>query len=399
MNITRYKVPVFQILKQLQFNFIGSLSYGDIFAILNLNLRNIELTIKIFKGLKTVYLCIILYLVSQILSDFKNNSNPSDFLRGWATPIMSLVLISFYLISFNEYKKGIVLYLLFSSFAQFIFKNNSIDYDYLLLDTNYFKSKIQPIINPLIIYLSYFFYNKEKYFIVYLILISYIITCFFQDARSESMIFIISTILIFTRTRLIGLKKLKLLSYFIVLFLFFYFIYICYIYLVLNYNFGGINSQTQVKIADNPYNIFDLLIYGRPELLPLIQAIKDAPFWGHGSWSPDPEGKYNLFNFTTNLTARTGEDTGFLIAHSVFFGSWAWSGILGFCSLFYLFFHLFKISFNVYKKTYDFELMPILIPITVDMMWAYFFSPLGLLRTTFPFFVALVLILNNRVQK
>ncbi len=164
-------------------------------------------------------------------------------------------------------------------------------------------------------------------------------------------------------------------------------------YQVLHYGFGGANAQFDLSRASNPYNPFELLFYGRLDIIVAIKAILNAPIIGHGSWPQDVTGQYYLYTAqllgVNHLTYR-----GFIPSHSILFGAWLNAGFLGFVAVSGILIVLLKEFVYIYRYNFT-HLLPIITVIVVGSCWNFFFSPLGLLRTTFPLTAAFTIVLFN----
>jgi len=218
------------------------------------------------------------------------------------------------------------------------------------------------------------------------------------DARSNGLIYLISSSLIFikaTHLRLSGIKKIFL---FIFVTSIFYFGYVFYVNQVLFKGIGGSNSRTQLNKTSNPYNPFELIYYGRTEFFVLIQAISDKPIFGHGSWGKDPNSHYaRIFSNLSNTS--TINDRGYIPAHSIILGIWAYSGILGFVVALFMFYKLYILFYRIYKSEMHSIVFPIIVVTFVDLAWTFLFSPIGLLRMSFPICAALLIIENTKITE
>jgi hypothetical protein len=186
--------------------------------------------------------------------------------------------------------------------------------------------------------------------------------CFVFDGRSNGLIFFITSLLIFIKIKNISLSPVIIIIGLSILYLSYSF----YISKVLDGTITGINSKTQVQKMQNYYNPFELLFYGRPDTVVLFAAIANKPLFGHGSWGRDINDEYNsLLAILSENDSQT--KFGYIRAHSILFGAWAYAGIFGFLSIFILFRKLFKMYYQIYKSPIISPYFPILVIIAIRM--------------------------------
>lgn len=378
--------------------YIGRLMLAEIIALVSLPFLNIKNLTKKYEGLKVVLSSLVILLAALIVSDQINKSIPANYLRGWALIISAMVSTIFFVYYLSRDIKLITYYLFSIFIIKSIFGNGQEELDIYLLGTNYFKVRYVIFINPFIMILSYNFYRKNKFQIANLLILTYGLICMALDARSNGLIFIVSAILLYLKTRKTKLSKTRLIIYSFIIIIILYGSYIIYVDNVLNNNFGGMNAKTQLKMASDPYDPFELLYYGRADFILLIQAVIDKPIVGHGSWGEDIGGKYNRI-----LSAITGSQQlvgpQYISAHSIFLGTWAYAGIVGFIATIFMFYKLFSYYIKIYKLKLIINILPILTILFVDMLWAFFFSPIGTFRTSFPIFAAVFIVTNEVINK
>jgi O-antigen ligase len=134
-----------------------------------------------------------------------------------------------------------------------------------------------------------------------------------------------------------------------------------------------------------------VLLGGRSEILIASQAIMDSPLIGHGSWAKDPHYSYL---YAELKFGPNGGDIPFLRnelipSHSVIFGAWVESGIVG--ALFWagVLILVAKVLLRLFSS--DDPLVPVIAFIGFLMLWDIFFSPFGAdRRFTLAFFVVLM---------
>jgi len=140
---------------------------------------------------------------------------------------------------------------------------------------------------------------------------------------------------------------------------------------------------------------YGLLLGGRVEILASIEAIKDSPFIGHGSWAKNPKYKAYLQQLN-NLGYNTVkmpwlDDSDLIPTHSYLFGAWVNAGIAGaifWCFILWLVIRSILLIINRYHP-----LTPLIAFMATTSLWAIIFSPFGSdERVKFAF--ALVLLLQ-----
>ena len=83
-------------------------------------------------------------------------------------------------------------------------------------------------------------------------------------------------------------------------------------------------------------------------------------------------------------------------SHSIIIGAWLNMGIFGFIISLYLFYTFLKLFFRVYLRIANNKYLPIIIILSVEMMWHFLFSPFGHIKNTFPIIVSLLIIVNSK---
>ncbi len=368
-------------------NLIGRLMVAELIALATLPFINVRKLLNQYKVLQVVLGSLTVLLLVQILSDIANNSSPSDYLRGWSLIIFSMISIIFLVKYLPKNTNNIVYYLFTLFLMRLIFGS---DLGMMEEDSNYFKVRFVGFLNPAMMLLGYFLYIKNKTKLASLSFLAFGVICMGMDARSNGLIFIISGMLLYIKSTRIRLSATKIFIIGIVLSGVLYAGYVYYVDQVLYHGLGGYNATSQLNKVSNPYNPFELLYYGRSEFVVLIQAGLDAPFFGYGSWGKDPGGQYALL--TASLMDENVHYSGYIRAHSIILGYFAYAGVAGLLTILFLFFKLFTHAWKIYKADFRIVTLPIIIVLSVDLLWASLFSPIGALRTIFPLFASLIIV-------
>ena len=403
--LNRVKNKLFLFLYGLAFliriNLIGLISVSEICALSYFPFSIIKRFFRTIPVLKKIAITYLVLLLSFVLSDIVNGSDPADYLRGWAIMIFSFISFWFILSQIRENVRYFVFLLAGTFFTYFIWGGEGSDINLLLMEenTNYFKVRIMGFANPAVILISYCLCIRKHKLLALLTLFVYALICIVLDARSNSLVFFIALALLWFK-----FYRIKINRSFILIWLFFFMVisymaYYYYVEQVLHHDFGGSNAQTQLSRATNPYNPFELLYQGRSDVFIVIEVIKDRPVLGYGSWSKiskELEMKLYINQFWREYAAR-GSEKGYIPSHSVLLTAWLWGGILAFLAILYLFYLFVKMSVSVYKRCDDMPILLIITPLFIEIIWHFCFSPFGHLRTSIPFILALVTVTYSQL--
>ncbi|HEX7431180.1 MAG TPA: hypothetical protein VF293_03215 [Candidatus Limnocylindrales bacterium] len=141
---------------------------------------------------------------------------------------------------------------------------------------------------------------------------------------------------------------------------------------------GGLLGPDAQAKYDTQSGTFGVLLGGRSQVLASSQAIIDSPILGHGSWAKDFKYVDLLSERLSSLGYEVGagpSDVGLIPAHSYLMQSWVWAGVLG--GIFWL--AILGIAVRLLASLYSFrvELAPLLVYLTLLMLWNIAFSPYG----------------------
>lgn len=123
------------------------------------------------------------------------------------------------------------------------------------------------------------------------------------------------------------------------------------------------------------------LLGGRPEIQVSLQAVKDSPIVGYGSWPQDPKYLEMLINIQAEQGVVESDDmsafeTDYIPTHSHLMGAWVWAGILGAAFWFYILWLTVRATIRV--ALIRPPLAPIYAALVTGMFWQVMFSPFGL---------------------
>ncbi|WP_312067461.1 hypothetical protein [Empedobacter sp.] len=385
MTNSNIKTFLFSLFSGARINLIGQLFGSEVFALLFLPYKKIFSFFRIypFKQLTIPYL---FFIIALIISDiFINNTGVDNFLRGWASVIFSLIQLIFLFTLFTKSENNYNIFLISSAISFFIFRPEM--NSEFVLEGNDFKVYYMAGVNYLILFIGYYL-GKKKAMYVFVLFFSYSLFCMIADARSNGVVYFFTGLLLIIKMKKIKLTKDKLVMIFLLILIIGYCSYIIYVNSVLKGEIGGSNAQ-QLKSLNNPYNPIELIVTGRKEALFPIYPIKDHFVFGLGSWAEDNSGKYiKLYNSMIDGQPRESK---LIPAHSIFFATWLWSGILGVISVVLIYFRAFKMAFTLYTKTNK-RILILILPLLFDQIWNFFFSPMGHMRISSPFFLAITAI-------
>ena len=374
---------------------VGQLMVGEIIALSTVPFYSINNLVKKYKHLSFVLICLLALLLVQMISDFYNDTAIKNFARGWAGIVFCVISVLFLVKNLSYSENNLIYFLLASIIGRFIFGSNELDFDIFMDDSNYFKKNIVIFSNFTVMLVSSFFYSRLYKNTSLFLLISYGLLCLVLDARSDGIIFIFSGFLIYGKGYLVRQSKVTKTLFFLLLMFILYIVYFLYVGYVLTGKIDGANSTSQLTRALNPYNPFELFLFGRSETFTLIYAGLEKPFFGHGSWAPDVDGKYAMIAATLS-NRDTIWDTGSIPAHSILFGYFAYAGSFALFILLVLFLRLLKIFYGLLNSSVFMTNFPIIVVLSVEMIWDFIFSPIGHLRTTFPLSVSLLIVSYHR---
>ena len=388
MKVKNFLAFIYAFTRKLTVDIGGQLFVAELIGLLYFPFIKKKRLFRTIPEIKYIFKCLLFLLLAQMLSDFVNGSEPIDFIRGWALIIFSGISTFFLTDLFSRSPRAALFFLIGTFFTALFFSDRDLDFSLQAENTNYFKLRIVGFLNTGIMIVSYYLMRaNKKTYIVSLFFIYFIIN-FLLDARSNGLIFLLAAILLFLKFNSINITKKTFLKIGLVSLPFFYGAYCFYVDQVLNYGFGGANSKNQLQMASNPYNPFELLLHGRAEFYVLFEAVIDKPLFGYGSWGKDPHGKFlELYRSISGLNV---EEYGYIKAHSIVMGFWAYAGFAGFLSIIFLYIRLIRLYIHYYNTTIYSLWLPVLTLMFFQAIWAFLFSPIQDLRISFPVFIALL---------
>ena len=334
--------------------------------------------------------------IIQIFSDIFNHTLFLDWARGISLLIISLLWIIFFVTNLSKNMGSVVYYLLGIAIIN-LFVGQSLFEEELWAQSNYFKMRAIPFLNIVLIVFSIYLSTKGKQKSIVLIFLTFSFLCFYLAARSNGLIFLLSSALLALKIMRPNLNKLFFIWYSIILFFIMAGLYVVYVGQVLSNDFGGSNSIDQLSKAKNPYNPIELLYNGRVGTVVAAYAITEKPWLGYGSWARDIGGKYALLS--AEIRGKKALDKSFIPSHSILIGTWLYMGFLGFLVVSYLYYYFIKLYLKIYFNRFNSVYLPLVTVLSIEMMWHFLFSPFGTLRTSFPIVISLLIVLNSDIVK
>jgi hypothetical protein len=144
---------------------------------------------------------------------------------------------------------------------------------------------------------------------------------------------------------------------------------------------AGLISEEARQKNEAQANAGSLLLGGRPEIQVSLQAVKDSPILGFGSWAQDPKYIEMLYDIEVEQGVIDESDlsefeTNFIPTHSHLMGAWVWAGILGAAFWFYILWLTARATIRV--AILRPPLAPVYAYLVLGMFWQILFSPFGL---------------------
>ncbi|WP_119080307.1 hypothetical protein [Chitinophaga alhagiae] len=378
----KIKIALYSLLSTVNISFVGSMRVSEVLVMLWAPFVYDRRDFTTYPYLRKIVMALLLLLFFQVVTDIVVGTAPADYFRGWASILVSLLSFIVLFKLFNSYE-GILLYVGMVMLRNIFYTDDIVD-----SDMSYFKFKMVPILSSLVYLLCAYFYRRGNIKAVLGVLLGYALTCVSFDSRSTAVVFFISAIIIYFFNSGLVITRAKLIVFSILAAGFFQVAYIFYVDAVLANDFGGEHARAQLQRLENPYNPFELLMTGRGETFAAATAIADAPVFGHGSWAKDHTLKYYqiLLMFhdeELNLEKAYAKDQ-LIPSHSILMGAWINCGVGGFLAVALLFGLLMKVGFYMIRNAQEVALYPVIVLMTIGLIWTFAFSPFQHLRFSVP---------------
>jgi O-antigen ligase len=398
---------VFSLLSSAKLSFVGTLILSEVYAIFySLSFKRIRTLYERVPDMRKIHIGLFLFLGVQMLSDVVNHTDTNNMLRGWAALTVAIVMFTFMFRMFDETPKVIVAFMIAEVVRLILFGQSNLEQDTADLAESYsaFKFRIAPITNNIILLITYYLYNKRKDKMTVAVFVLYGLMCIGLDYRSNGLFYLFTGLIILFRKQLMHMTLARKIGLTLFVGITFQILFMIYVNAVLSGEFGGKHAGTQLEETGNPYNPFSLISQGRGEFFVAIEAIKDAPILGHGSWAVDKDNHYRMMMFKDVDAGKFRENSlnnsGVIPSHSVLLGAWLYAGVVGFLVMLYIFILVLKKAFYLIKdeRAMETPYYPLIVLYTVQLIWTFPFSPLPQIRNIIPVFIAFIITIYYSLQ-
>jgi hypothetical protein len=379
----RIKIALYTLLSTVNVSLIGQMRLSEVLVLLATPFMFDKEDFSVYPYLKKIILALLLLLGFQIFTDlFIVHNTPANYFRGWASIIiciLSFIVLFKVLRGYND----IMFYFFLIMLKNIFYTDDIVD-----SDMTYFKFKIVPILSSAVYLLAAYFYKRNNLNAVMAVLFGYSLTCLAFDSRSTGVVFFLSAIIIYFFNRKVEITRAKVILFSLVALVIFQIAYIFYVDGVLNGQIGGDHARTQMQRVANPYNPLQLLMTGRGETFAAVTAINDQPYFGHGSWATDKTLKYYqillMFHDEEFNPNKVAESDYLIPSHSILLGAWINCGIGGFIAVLLILIYLLKMGFFLIRNAQNAAIYPVIVILTIGLIWTFAFSPFQQLRFSIP---------------
>lgn len=399
MKGRKLRMIIFSLLSGIRLPVVGMLVMSEVFAVLNvLSLKALGKSYALTPDLKKIHGAFLTFLLAQMASDFINHSPLENLLKGWAAIVMGMAVMAFMFKMFEESPNLIVIFM-GAEIIRLIFFGPTVELEtsVILEEHSIFKFRIAPITNNIILMIAYYMFSKDKRQSVIYLFVFYGLMSMALDARSNGLYFLIAAMVLGFRKKFVNVSSGKIWNVVLVFVIFFQLLYMSYVHAVLTGAFGGAHTREQIDKLENPYNPLYLIMSGRPEVFVAIAAIQDKPLMGHGSWAHDDNNHYRSLmwkDYSAQHLESVALKDAEIPSHSLVFGVWMYSGIVGVCAILYFCVLVIRRGFYIIKSemAYQTPYYPIVILFTIQLIWTFLFSPVSHIRNDIPVMVSFIVV-------
>ncbi|MEL7585548.1 MAG: hypothetical protein AAGU19_02460 [Prolixibacteraceae bacterium] len=387
-------IILYNLLDVVKIPLVGQLKGNELMVLLVLPFLYRSNEFSKYPLLRKICLTLLALMACQIITDiFVVNSAAEDYLRGWSQTIIGLLSVIFLFKVLNGYK-AITLFLVISGIRALVSEPMGIDLE-SSNEMTFFKFRIAPAVTDFLYGVAIWLHYKGKTKPIPVLFLVFGLISFALDFRSKGLTMIVSAVLLFLFYSGFKFKRAYVIAGSVTMIILFQALYTVYVNAALKGKFGGEHAAQQLERLENPYNPFSLLMTGRGETFAAVEAIKDAPVFGHGSWARDETLKYYRIilkyhqdEFNEVKAAKYG---GLIPSHSFIMGAWVNYGFFAFLAVIFLLFLLMKMAIPLIKSGQSLPVYPIFIPITAGMIWMFMFSNFQQVRFSIPDIAAIFL--------
>ncbi len=335
---------------------------------------------------KKLLLLGLLWLLSQMVTDWYRDSIPENYLRGWAAIIFFLIdFCAVYLMV--RQKPDVIRTLILGTALGTIFSVIFFPTDYSISEPWKFGYGF-PVTLLVLLYLSTG--NRYKTKAGLLLLVALGVLGVFMNARSLGGMAILTAAILYLGQRR-GFQanankrpnpiKLAWLGLGVLL----------AVYGIKSvYEWSAESGYLPEKVAEKylmgkgkDTGLLGVIAGGRPEILISSQAVMDSPILGHGSWAENPYYTSMRYEAVAKLGLEVDESfikysiesSDLIPTHSSLMQAWVWAGLLG--AVFWLFVGYFLITsiLCVFFNASGYQVL--VIYLCILGLWNVLFSPFG----------------------
>lgn len=333
------------------------------------------------KYVKSLFVWAILWMVGTIISNFHNNIETLDFVKGVFFLVVLIMVIPPIYVVLKDKPERMVLFYLGNGFGQLIAP-------YVARDEETAEALSQGVylyysLAFLVSYYGYYLYFKGKHSLGMWMCYSAAFAGLFNMARNPFLTGTIALALLLLLNKYAREKSLNVANYFkknVPFYLLLAMLGIGVadsIYEPLAAN-GMLGAEAQEKYFRQKMVGGNALEGGRSETFMGIQLIKDNPIWGYGSYAKDKGDVFHMrYAAERNIDyIWTGTDDRYLPGHSHIVGAWVQNGIFG--GLFWI--YVIWVMWLAFKSgciLCESRLLCLLMFQLCAFMWNVLFSPFG----------------------
>lgn len=344
------------------------------------------------KPVPTILTLGILWLISQVATDFVRRSAPEDYLRGWSKIVLILVSFTVLWTIVCRSRRRFVLYGIGAAIGGIL--TLYVHPSDQMLDSPWKFGLSGPI--TMLVVICAALLEKRRYLAVLLPMTILAVVHAFENTRSLALVCLLTAIYsLFFRMSSAGKQgrlggtRLALLGGAVAAGI------LGFTALYSHYAEQGIFGEYAQQKLQAQSGEGGLILGGRSEILASGQAIVDSPILGHGSWARDRTYTAILAENRAELgykSFQSGENDDLIPAHSHIFGAWVEAGLAG--AVFWLFVLAYAIR-SLVKVSGSEPLLPLFAFAGLVLVWDILFSPISPERRFItPYFIAAMILLR-----
>lgn len=328
----------------------------------------------------------VLWLFSQMFSDFINGAPPDRFFRGWANIIMIVGAFAFYFCLFIDDSRRLLWFLAglvpAGLYQAFVVQEEAAPMG-ISEHTEFWDLWVAPWAGPMMVLVSALLWKRSHKLTVVAMMV-YGFFAIVGGARSHGLVFILAGAIAFY-TSWAGRSRFRISP--AVLFRAAFVVipitgilFVAYVTLGLQGTLGE-KTEYELRAVQQPYNPVSVIMKSRGELYVSIIAIRDKPLLGHGSWAP--AGKYEAMATEPGKRLKSN----IIPTHSTVFGAWVFGGVLGAVFWVWVFVVICRMVYRAPTFAADIY-VPILCFLVTASLWNFLFSPFSFARFQWPMLMA-----------